>query len=338
MSSWLSKALGTGRSRGSWHDIERYTDPSTGITYETSGYRRKKRFGGSRKKRQRSAIAAKGPGGSGWNLFAGGAGKKKVGGYKEGAAPEQTYREIRNVAGGKDKWAVTDWLKKVKSSQSERWKPGKTFDLDDKASLENWIENLGGGAMSPEGKLDEGWFTSKASALRQGAKGVDINKLIRKKGDIVGYAGEKTGQDLGEFMSIAQGLADSLLPAGYAKHSPEARGDFLSKIISGEGGGVTGLLDTMQGRLKDYRKRQADASKELRRAGAKETAKTYSDIEKAKGGFYKTGRTSGIIEDLLSDLGAKGKKARDAYAQTESDLWGQEVLDPLYQVQDEMLG
>ena len=52
MSSWLSKATGTGRQKSSWKDIEEpYTDKSTGVTYKTRGYSKKKRFGGRRKKR-----------------------------------------------------------------------------------------------------------------------------------------------------------------------------------------------------------------------------------------------------------------------------------------------
>ena len=343
MSSWLSKATGTGRQKSSWHDIEEYTDKSTGITYKTRGYKKKKRFGGSRKKRTRSEIAAKGLGSQDYKVF------KSSGGGKDGAIRVGTYgnklpkgpgsaggadmstsaaqyqTKIRQKTGGSDVWAVKDFIKDIKSKERSRWNPGKGFDIDDQESVRNWIEGLGAGATS-EGKLQKDWFTNKAEKFRQG---------IDESGDVVKVAGKKSGEDFGEFMSQSQGLAQSLLPKGAAQ---EAGGDFLSMILSNEGGGITNLMDTLQSKLDMYDKKNLENLRTMKESGRGMTAETYQDIEKEKAGYYRSGRTSGIIEDLLSDLTQKNKEATSVFAQSQSDLWGSEIGQSLYDAQGLLKG
>ena len=112
----------------------------------------------------------------------------------------------------------------------------------------------------------------------------------------------KTGEDYGKFMGMAQGLAESILPSGYGE---EKGGEFLRKVIQGEKGGITHLLDSMKSKLSSYEEQKGDALQTLRREGGERAGKTYKSIGEAKATPYKTGRTGGIIEELLTKLSAE---------------------------------
>ena len=175
--------------RGSWHDIEEYTDPSTGVTYKTKGYRKKERFGGSRKKREMSRIKAKGMGGD--EMFD----YKEVGTYRASDSKRDRLKKIRQKTGGDDEWGVSDFTKHIERTSKKRWMPGKTFDISDPESVKDWIRGLGAGAGTKEGGIEEGWFRQKARGLKEGMKGIDLEDLIEESGDVVGIAGKKTGED-----------------------------------------------------------------------------------------------------------------------------------------------
>ena len=93
----------------------------------------------------------------------------------------------------------------------------------------------------------------------------------------------------------------------------------------------------MKSKLTSYEEQKGDALKTLRREGGQRAGQAYKSIGEAKATPYKTGRTAGIIEDLLQNLSSDERKAQKGYESTESDLWGG-VIDPLMDVKSTVLG
>lgn len=323
----------------SWHASKEWEDPSTGVTYQTAG--RKKKGGlfgfGGRHKVDQSKI--KGRGLAGEQILgerevkqASGLGQQMIqqaeavgAGFgdegQEGFGMDMGLPTAMMQRQAANKWAPDRWIEGLKKTTGERWEaPGaKQFSMDDPESIKKWIRNITPGGGEKEGTAGaENWFQQQSQALKRGMGDVNLEELVSKKGDIMQIAEEKEGAGVGQFLDVARGLGESL--GEFSAFDPSKHGgQFLKYMTTGQA--LPRLLDEMKGRLATYEEEEGEEREQFQREGALRGEQTREQIADIQGGPYVTGRQETQIEGLLENLRADQAKARESYESTESDIW-----------------
>tara|TARA_Y100000593_G_scaffold37094_1_gene71950 strand:+ start:270 stop:1310 length:1041 start_codon:yes stop_codon:yes gene_type:complete len=302
-----------------WDDIDTYEDPTTGITYQAEG--RRKRGGtfghGSYKNLNESRLKATGL--EGESVFdTGGSGKKLYHGSGAG-------KIMRHKSGVGDAWVVRPWLKRIKAKQSERWQPTNVekFDLKDPESVKKWIRKQTG----QEGKRGVDWFRQQARDLKEGMRGASLEQLVKEEGDVIGLAEKKKGAGVREFVQTAQSLAESLGDVGGNYDAQRHGGQFLKWLTTGQGPQT--LLGQLEGRLESHEANVAEKRKRMLKAGERAGAGYRGQIEEAKEGEHRTGRQEAAVAGLLEDMLEESKTRRSMFQEDVMGSWATELGDPL---------